>query len=85
MDESPESRRLAGGISVNATLTQARKRARTVRSLRQYTCVAELSVPDDAAVEFARTLSSPGHHTLWGDADILLGCVVLVHSVDAVD
>jgi hypothetical protein len=85
MDETPDSHRLAEGISVNATLTQARKRARTVRSLKHYAFVAELLIQDAGPVEFARTLRSPGHHTLWGSPDILLACVVLVHGVDAVD
>jgi hypothetical protein len=85
LDRSLEAHRIAEGLSVNATLKQARKRARTVPSLRHYRFVAELSIPDDAPVEFRRTFSSPGHHTLWGDPDILVGYVVSVHPVDAVD
>jgi hypothetical protein len=85
MDDSDETRRLAEGISVNATLQQARARARTVPSLRRHRFAAELSIPDGAPVQFERTGRARGHYTLWGDPEILLGYVVAtvpVHEAD---
>jgi hypothetical protein len=85
VDDSPEMLELARGVSVNATLRQAQNRARTTRTLKRYLFVAELAIPDDAPIRFKRTFSSPGHHTLWGDADMLLSFVVCVHPIDGVD
>lgn len=85
LDDSAETRRLAEGISVNATLTQARNRARAIPSLRDLHFVAELSIPDDAPIKIERTGRTRGHYTLWGDPDVLLGYVTSVLPVDAVD
>jgi hypothetical protein len=82
MDDSPETRRLAEGISVNATLAQARNRARAVPSLRNLRFVAELLIPDDAPIKIERTGRARGHYTLWGDPDVLLGYVVAVYPVE---
>ena len=72
---------MAEGISVNVTRAQARHR----------TChpfpglyIAELLIPDDAPTRFRRT-GARGHHTLWGDPDVLLACVVSVVHVDEVE
>ena len=85
MDDSPETQRLAQGISVNATLQQARNRANTVPSLRSLGYVAELLVPEDAHVTIERTGRTRGHFTLWGDPDTLMRCVVSVSPVHLVD
>ena len=80
--DTPEARRLARGVSACATLQQARSRAR-LPSLRDYAFVAELSIPDDSSIVFERTGRIRGHHTLWGNPDELLACVVSVVRVDA--
>jgi hypothetical protein len=84
-DDSPEARRLKAGISVNATLRQARNRARGVTSLRNHEFIAELRIPDGASVTFERTGATRGHYTLWGAPEDLLACVVSVVRVDEVD
>ena len=78
-------RRLAQGVSVMATLAQARKRARQVPSLRGKRFIAEVRIPDGSAITFARTTKTPGHYTLWGDPDDMLQCVVSVVPVEEVD
>ena len=83
-DETAEMRRLSEGVSVMATLQQARKRARQVPSLRGKRFVAELVIPDGSPIAWERTTKTPGHHTLWGDPDVMLGCVVSVSPVEAV-
>jgi hypothetical protein len=82
MDGSPETRRLAEGISVNATLTQARNRARAIPSLRDRHFVAEFSIPDDAPITSERTGRVRGHYTLWGDPDLLFRYVIAVFPVE---
>jgi hypothetical protein len=84
MDDTPETLRLAEGVSVNATLQQARKRARQVPSLRGKRFIAVLVIPDDSPITFERTGRSPGHFTLWGDPDELLRCVVSILPVEEV-
>jgi len=65
------------GISVRRTLPQARRLAKALR--RDY--IAELSLTWKEGDALARTFSTPGHHTLWGHPDQLLGRVVAVHAV----
>jgi hypothetical protein len=84
-DDTEETRRLAEGVSVMATLQQARKRARQVPSLRGKRFIAEVHIPDGSAIAFERTTRTPGHFTLWGDPDEMLGCVVFVFAVEEVD
>jgi hypothetical protein len=84
-DDPPEARRLKAGISVNATLRQARNRARGVTSLRDHESIAELRIPDGAGITFERTGATRGHYTLWGSPEDLLACVVSVVRVDEVD
>ena len=76
-----EARRMALGVSVNATLAQARGRAHFLG----YRYIAEIVVAEGGPISFERTGSGRGHHTLWGDADAMLAAVVAVVSVDAVD
>lgn len=83
-DETTEMRRLSEGVSVMATLQQARRRARQVPSLRGKRFVAELVITDDSPIAWERTTKTPGHYTLWGDADVMLGCVVSVSPVEEV-
>jgi hypothetical protein len=79
-DPDPERQHLWHGISVNATASQARTRARDFPALGRW--IARLDIPSDAPVVWARTLpNSRGHHTLWGEPDVLLRCVVDVAPV----
>jgi hypothetical protein len=68
--ESAEERRLWDGISVYATEAQARRKARSLPLLGRFIAAVVLSEDDSVRVE--RTLSTAGHHTLWGDAALLL-------------
>src|SRR6476661_4656628 len=61
----PQSRRLAEGLSVYATLAQARRAARSQPFLGQF--VAELIIPENAPLTFERTGKKAGHHTIWCD------------------
>lgn len=71
---------LHDGISVYATLDQARSKARAFPSLGRF--VARLEIPDDAPVTVRRTLpGSRGHHTIWGEPAVLLGYVTAVEPV----
>jgi len=63
LKDDPETRRLAEGPSVYATLAQARRAARSQPFLGRF--VAELVIPNDAPLTFERTGRKPGHHTLW--------------------
>ncbi|MGE3597362.1 MAG: hypothetical protein AB7N70_17585 [Dehalococcoidia bacterium] len=77
----PDLERYWYGFSAYATETQARKKARGVPTLG--TAIAALDLPeDDSRISFERSLSSKGHHTIWGDAAILLGRVQSVVSVE---
>ena len=80
---TPEARRMAEGISVTATLAQARARVRS--GLVPGSHIAELEIPDGSAITFARTGKGRGHHTLWGDPSALMACVASVVPADAVD
>jgi len=82
MDDRPETRRVAEGVSDCASVAQARNRAR-VPSLRGHAYVAELHIPDGSPITFKRTGGQRGHHTLWGSPDDLVACVVSVVRVDA--
>ena len=70
MSADPVKRRMAEGVSVYATLNQARRNARSFPGHGRY--IAELIIPDGAALTIARTGRQPGHHTIWGDAAEIL-------------
>lgn len=55
--------------------------ARRIRRLGRF--IAVLDVPDNIPIQVERTTSRPGHHTLWGRADTILGCVIAVLPIDA--
>lgn len=69
----PDDQELWPGGSVQATEQQARKRS-WLPGFGRY--VAEPLIPDDRAIVSRRTGRQPGHHTLWGDPDDVLDCVV---------
>jgi hypothetical protein len=76
----PEAVRLASGLSVFATLAQARAKARQYPFLGAYVAVIELQ--EGGAVRWERTLPrSRGHHTVWDDPAELLDAVVAVVPV----
>jgi len=78
--EEPAHLRLHDGLSVYATVAQARRKARALPMLGQY--VAVLRILDDTPLRYERTIAiSGGHHTVWGDPDALLGCVEAVVTV----
>ena len=77
--DDPVRARLHDGISVFNTEQQARNKARDYPFLGGF--IARLEIPEDAPVRIERTLRSAGHHTIWGDADVLLGYVVSVVPV----
>jgi hypothetical protein len=76
----PEMARLHDGISAFATLTQAVAKARSYQTLGRF--VAELAILRSSPVRIERTIPrSRGHHTIWGDPNVLLDCVVRVVPV----
>jgi len=77
-NNDPDTLRLWSGISVYATRLQARRTATTYPFLGTF--LAELRILDDGRVRWEKTRGR-GHHTLWGDARTLLGCVERVLSV----
>lgn len=71
------------GLSVHDSLEQARRQAREAPWLG--TQIAVIVVPEgaDGSIRWERTIpNNPGHHTLWGDPDDLLGCVERVVPVE---
>lgn len=66
-------------ISVYATSAQAHRMAR--RYPRHGTLMAVLEIEPEAPVQVERTLSTPGHHTIWGDPTELLRRVVAVEPL----
>ena len=78
--DTDEARRLNAGVSMYATLEQARKKAQAFPFLGDH--IACLEIPDDAPVQIERTLpGSRGHYTIWGDPDELLRYVVSIVPV----
>lgn len=68
---------LHAGVSMFATADQAMSRSR-----RSPTYVGEVALPDNPAygLHIAKTLTDPGHYTVWGDPDHLCQ---LVQKVEA--
>ncbi len=79
LDPDPQRVRHAEGTSVYATEAQARRQARRYPILGGW--LAEVRLPAGGAVEVERTLGRPGHHTIWGDPDVLLANVIQVVPV----
>lgn len=73
---NPEKARLFTGLSMYATLMQARRRA--AESPWLGTWIAEVTVPDDSGTPFERTTTGEGHYTLWGDPALVLSFVSAV-------
>ena len=62
----PEVALLWDGISVYATENQARNQAKGKPWLGSH--IAEIVISDRDPVQFRRTGTGRGHHTLWGEA-----------------
>ncbi len=74
-------RRLAGGLSVFRTLTQARKNASKRPPWFGRGYIARLIVPIDADVAIERTTKTAGHYTRWGDEALILSLVDEIEPV----
>jgi hypothetical protein len=74
-----ETQRLESGVSMYRTLTQARKKARAFPFLGGY--VATVALPFSSEIAVERMLQSSGHHTVWGEPEFLLACVVATDPV----
>ncbi len=72
----PEDVRSWDGLSMFATLAQARRNALRAPHIRSH--VAVLDLPGDNTFRVERTLKRPGHHTVWGEANTFLRYVVEV-------
>jgi hypothetical protein len=77
---TPETLRTYDGVSVFETSAQAR--AAAIRFPMLGTHMAELVIPKGAAIHIERTFAKqPGHHTVWGSPDELLGYVRRILSI----
>jgi hypothetical protein len=76
-----DERRLWEGLSVYATESQARRKARGMPALGGF--IAAVDLPERGPIRYERTLRSSGHHTVWGDAALLLSRVVSVVPVES--
>jgi hypothetical protein len=74
-----ETQRREAGLSMYRTLAQARRKARAFPFLGGF--ISTVPIPSDAPFQVERTTASAGHHTVWGDAEALLACVVAVQPV----
>ncbi len=71
------------GVSVFSTEAQARKLGRLVPRLGRF--IAEVAVPHEGDITFARTGRSRGHFTLWGHPGELVRRVTRVVLVGTDD
>lgn len=78
-DNNPETLRLWSGISVYATRLQAQRTAMTYPFLGGF--LAELRISDTDPFRWEKTRGR-GHHTLWGEARLMLPRVVAVVPVN---
>lgn len=82
--QNPEAVRLVSGLSMYATLTQARNKATAYPRLGRY--IGALDLPIGGPIRYERTLpGSRGHHTIWGDPAELLACVTAVVPVESAE
>ena len=71
-NDDDETRRLRTGVSMWATETQARNKARAIAWLGGF--IAKVAIPETATVE--RQPKSRGHHTVWDDPNVLRDGVI---------
>jgi len=80
LNAEPATLRLASGVSVYATITQARRRARAMPWLGRY--LASLEIHEDRPIAYERTdRRARGHFSLWGEPAELLASVGIVVPV----
>ena len=77
--DTAQARRLWTGISVFDTEEGAREMARRFPTLGMY--IAALAIPGNAPIRVERTTAAPGHFTLWGEPDDIIGLVIDVVPV----
>lgn len=80
---TPERRRLWRGLSCYDSEERARKKALQVPLLGNF--IATLEIPAGTAVQSERTTNSAGHHTIWGDPDLIASCVTAVVPVSRIE
>jgi hypothetical protein len=78
--EAGETEEQWRGLSGFDSLTAAQAMLRRVPRF-PLRLVALLELPDDAPVRSRKTFG-PGHYTLWGEPELLLGAVVAVIRVE---
>jgi hypothetical protein len=71
--------RLWDGLSMYDAEARTRQKARRLPYPGGY--LARVVISSGAAFRVDRTLSFPGHHTVWGDPSALLNCVAGVIPV----
>jgi hypothetical protein len=79
---TPSRRAVWDGLSVFSTRSQARRKCRVSPMLGSF--IAQMRVPTDGSVRFERTLGGDGHHTIWGDPEVLMTLEVSVEPADPV-
>jgi hypothetical protein len=55
---------------------QAREQARRIPKLGGF--LARLEITEGDSIQVRQTGNNPAHHTIWGDPDELLSCIVAV-------
>ena len=73
-----ETKRLESGLSMYRTLAQARRKARAFPFLGSFIAIVRIRWP---MFIVERTTASAGQHTVWGDPEALLACVMAVEPV----
>ncbi len=79
--ERPNLMRRWEEFSTFETLEQAREKATAFPT--QGAFIACIAIPDDGRITYERTGRAPGHHTVWGDPDVLFGCFIAVYRMRA--
>lgn len=74
-EDQPE---LWAGLSCQATEQQARRTAK-LPGFGAY--IARIEIEDDSTIVWRRTGPKQGHHTIWGNPDDVLACVIDVIPV----
>lgn len=66
------------GVSCHTVAAKLTRRTRMVGNLPY---LAEIELPDNCAIRHRQTGNNPGHHTIWGEPEELLGYVRHVERV----
>jgi hypothetical protein len=79
-----EAQRLATGISVFRTVSQARKNAQKRPPWLGRGFIARITIPPEATVLMERTTRTAGHYTLWAEPEDILRWIDLIEPVTSV-